>query len=62
MDGIAAVNSAAAGDEAGSLQIALLKKSQDLMAQEGAALVASLPPPPQAPSPPGVGGHIDIKA
>lgn len=66
MDGIAslasATASASAEDAAG---LAILKKSQDLMAQQAASLLSTLPPPPhpaRAPSPPGVGGRLDILA
>lgn len=41
----------------------MLKKSQDLMAQQANALLAALPPPRSLPpSPPGVGGRIDLSA
>ena len=45
-----------------AVDMALLKQSQDLMKQQGAALLAALPPPPPAPSPAGVGGRIDLQA
>ena len=41
----------------------MLKKSQDLMAQQAHALLATLPPPrPMSPSPPGLGGRLDVSA
>lgn len=41
----------------------MLKKSQDLMAHQASALLATLPAPrPLAPGPPGVGGRIDLSA
>jgi hypothetical protein len=63
MDGISAAGSSPAGPEGGvdEVQIALLKKTQDLAAQQSAALIASLPPPP-SPNLPGMGGRIDVRA
>ncbi len=47
----------------GSANLTLLKKSQDLMAQQAASLLATLPPVSPLPhSPPGVGGRVDISA
>jgi hypothetical protein len=60
MDGIAAVSGAQSGDSA--IDVAMLKKSQDLMKQQSAQLLAALPQPAPPPSPPGVGGKIDIQA
>jgi hypothetical protein len=53
---------AAGAEQADDVQIALLKKAQDMAAQQSSELLATLPPPPQAPSPPGVGQHVDIRA
>lgn len=41
--------------------LTLLKKSHDLAKDNAAQLLASLPPP-RSPSPPGVGGKIDLSA
>jgi hypothetical protein len=60
MDGLAsasAVPPSLQGD--GAVDIALLKKSQDLMATQAAALLQTLPPPP---NPAGVGGKLDVYA
>lgn len=66
MDGLASLASATASAGAeNAAGLAILKKSQDLMAQQAASLLSTLPPPPQAaraPSPPGVGGHLDVIA
>ena len=40
----------------------MLKKTQDLAKQQSAQLLEALPPPVKSPSPPGVGGRIDISA
>jgi len=65
MDPISGIGSGqsaqAAGDTASSEDLALLKKSQDLAKSNAAQLLATLPPP-RSPSPPGVGGKIDISA
>jgi hypothetical protein len=42
--------------------MAMLKQSQDMAKENAAQLLAAMPPPPKAPSPPGVGGRIDITA
>ena len=64
MDGIAsasAISSAAGAGDA--VNLTLLKKSQDLMSQQAAALLATLPPPAApSPNPPGMGGRVDILA
>jgi hypothetical protein len=60
MDGISAVSGSQGGGEAVDLD--MLKKTQDLAKQQSAQLLAALPPPAPSPSPPGVGGHIDIQA
>lgn len=69
MEGIAGpVPSVPSPEDAAGL--VLLKKSQDLMAMQANALLATLPapgagsPPPRPlpPSPPGVGGHVDVVA
>lgn len=47
----------------GTANLTLLKKSQDLMESQAAALLSALPqaaPPP--PNPPGVGGRVDVLA
>lgn len=56
-----ALTSAAATQSAGSaVDIAMLKKTQDLMRSQSAQLLEALPEPP--PSLPGVGGNIDLRA
>jgi hypothetical protein len=60
MDGISAVSGTQGGGEAVDLE--MLKKSQDMAKQQSAELLATLPPPAPSPSPPGVGGRIDIQA
>jgi|GEM_PF-4955008 len=45
-----------------SVDMTMLKKSHDMMKENAAELLATLPPPPRAPSPAGVGGHLDIQA
>jgi hypothetical protein len=60
MDAISSVS--APGGAESSKDIALLKKSQDLAAQQSAQLLEALPEPPRPPSPPGVGGNLDIMA
>lgn len=62
MNGIASsasVPSAVSSEDPVGLTV--LKKSQDLMAQQASALLEALPPP-ASPNPPGVGGHLDISA
>lgn len=64
MQGIASPVPAASSPESPTGLI-LLKKSQDLMAQQANALLATLPAPgavTPAPGPPGVGGRIDVMA
>lgn len=64
MDGTASPGSVppALGAE-GTANLALLKKSQDLMASQAASLLATLPEArPLPPSPPGVGGKLDLFA
>lgn len=59
------VGAAMAGDEAqasgagASVDLEMLKKSQDLAKDQNAQLIAALP---KSPSPPGVGGKLDIMA
>ena len=59
------VGAAMAGDEAQAsggapnIDLEMLKKSQDLAKDQNAQLLAALP---KAPSPPGVGGKLDIMA
>ena len=60
MDGVSGAG--VSGGTEGTVDIAMLKKSQDLMKQQAAALIAALPSPPQSPNPPGVGGKVDIQA
>jgi hypothetical protein len=64
MDGISAGGGLPAALSAeGTANLTLLKKSQDLMETQAAALIATLPqasPPP--PNPPGVGGRVDVTA
>ena len=43
------------------VDLKMLKKGQDLAKDQAAQLLAALPPP-QTPSPPGVGGKIDMLA
>lgn len=64
MDGISAGGGLPAALSAeGTANLTLLKKSQDLMETQAAALIATLPQTaPQAPSPPGVGGRVDVTA
>ena len=45
----------------GSADLILLKKGQDMAKQESAQLLEAMPRP-KSPSPPGVGGRIDISA
>jgi hypothetical protein len=52
----------AAGSAQGPVNVAMLKKSQDLMKQQSAQLLEALPEPARAPSPPGVGGAVDLLA
>jgi Putative motility protein len=59
MDGIAGV-SGTQGDS--SIDLIMLKKTQDLMKQQSSQLLATLPQPSPPPGPPGVGGKIDIQA
>ncbi|MDB5104775.1 MAG: putative motility protein [Fibrobacteres bacterium] len=47
---------------AASQDLIMLKKTQDLAKQQSAQLLEALPPPPQSPSPAGVGGNLDITA
>jgi hypothetical protein len=63
MDGISPVGGAdAAQGVDASVDLTMLKKTQDLMKQQSAQLLAALPQPAPSPSPPGVGGKIDIRA
>ncbi len=57
MDGIPAVSGPQGADA--SMDLIMLKKTQDLMKQQSSQLLATLPPPP---SPAGVGGRIDVRA
>jgi len=60
MNGIA---STANIQNAGMAQdLAMLKKTQDLMKQQSAQLLEALPEPMPAPGSPGVGVNIDIRA
>lgn len=43
------------------VDLKMLKKGQDLAKDQAAQLLAALPPP-QSPSPPGVGGNLDMMA
>lgn len=52
----------AAGSAQTPVNITMLKKSQDLMKQQSAQLLEALPKPARAPSPPGVGGAVDLLA
>ncbi len=56
---VPSLSSASTGDPVG---LTLLKKSQDLMAHQAGALLATLPPPAASPKPPGVGGRVDLIA
>jgi hypothetical protein len=60
MDALSAVGGATPGADA-SVDLEMLKKSQDLAKQQSAELLSALPPP-KSPSPPGVGGKIDVSA
>jgi hypothetical protein len=63
MEGITSSLPASLGSAEGAMGIALLKKSQDMMASQASALLATLPPArPLPPGPPGVGGHLDVLA
>ncbi len=59
MDGISGFGASGVSTDV-AVDMAMLKQTQDLMKEQGAALLAALPPPPRAPSPRGVGDHIDI--
>ena len=62
MEGIAGPVPAALSPE-NPTGLILLKKSQDLMALQANALLSTLPPPRSLPpSPPGVGGQVDVVA
>ncbi|HLP42886.1 MAG TPA: putative motility protein [Fibrobacteria bacterium] len=61
MDDLAASALTASSSAESAIGLSILKKSQDLMAQQAAALLATLPAPP-SPSPPGVGGQVDLMA
>jgi hypothetical protein len=56
------ISGARTGGAEGTIEIAMLKRSNDLMKNQSTALLATLPPPPRAASPSGVGGQIDIQA
>jgi hypothetical protein len=61
MDALSSIGgSAGAPASEGSEEILMLKKTQDLAKQLSAQLLEALPSPAKSPSPPGVGGHIDI--
>jgi hypothetical protein len=63
MDALSAVGGASGAQASeGSEGLIMLKKSQDLAKQQSAQLLEALPPPPRSPSPPGVGGQVDISA
>lgn len=63
MDAISGLGSGAAQapQAEGAEDLAMLKKTQDLAKENAAQLLAALPPP-KSPSPPGVGGKVDITA
>lgn len=53
--------SAAGAQSAGTaVDVAMLKKAQDIMRNQSAQLLEALPEPP--PSLPGVGGNVDLRA
>jgi hypothetical protein len=60
MDAIAASGGTEGAES--SQALLMLKKTQDLMKTESALLLEALPEPPRSPSPPGVGGAVDILA
>ena len=55
-------SSSAAGAAQAPVSLTMLKKSQDLMKQQSAQLLEALPEPTRTPSPPGVGGALDLLA
>lgn len=60
MDTLSSVGGAGgAKDAAASADLIMLKKTQDLAKEQCAQLLEALP---KSPSPPGVGGNIDISA
>jgi hypothetical protein len=54
--------SQSAGGPAAAEDLAMLKISQDAAKQQAAQLLEALPPPARSPSPPGVGGKLDLTA
>jgi hypothetical protein len=50
------------GSSAEADDMAMLKASQDAAKEHAAQLLEALPPPPRSPSPPGVGGKLDLTA
>lgn len=57
------IASTAGVQNAGMAQdLAMLKKTQDLMKQQSAQLLEALPEPVPAPGQPGLGGSIDLRA
>jgi hypothetical protein len=64
MDGISSGGGLPASLSAeGTINVTLLKKSQNLMETQAAALLAALPEAgAMPPSPPGVGGRVDLRA
>lgn len=64
MDGLASAGGVPPALSAeGTTNIVLLKKSQDLMAQQAASLLAALPDPGAlTPNPPGTGRHVNLVA
>lgn len=57
-----ATNSLSASQTAMAVEIAVLKKSLDLQAQNAAQLLAALPEPVRYNNPPGLGGSVDTYA
>jgi Putative motility protein len=63
MDPISAASSTGGAPAVeGSEDLILLKKGQEMAKQESAQLLEAMPKPQRSPSPPGVGGRIDISA
>ena len=64
MDGIASLPGGMAMQDAlSSVNLALLKKSQDLVQTQALALLEALPETrPMSPNSPGIGGHVDVSA
>jgi hypothetical protein len=63
MDATSAASSASGSNSSqASLDLIMLKKSQDLMKQQGVAMLNIKAPPPQSPSPEGMGSNVDVSA